>query len=68
MHKIVVATYEPDTTSDSKATHETTNQQKLQNWFNAPANWEKLAEQLTKKLGDDKFKNVTLTKPIVTYE
>ncbi|MFL1072122.1 hemagglutinin, partial [Mycoplasmopsis synoviae] len=30
MPKIVVSTYEPDTTGDSKATHETTNQQKLQ--------------------------------------
>ncbi|ULL02644.1 hemagglutinin [Mycoplasmopsis synoviae] len=66
MHKIVVPTYEPDTTSDSKATHETTNQQKLQNWFNAPANWEKLSEQLTKKLGADKFKNVKLTYKSIT--
>ncbi|MEX0364411.1 hemagglutinin, partial [Mycoplasmopsis synoviae] len=28
----------------------------------------KLSEQLTKKLGADKFKNVTLSSPTVTYE
>ncbi|QLE14191.1 hemagglutinin [Mycoplasmopsis synoviae] len=32
------------------------------------SNWEKLSEQLTKKLGADKFKNVTLSSPTVTYE
>ncbi|MFL1049544.1 hemagglutinin, partial [Mycoplasmopsis synoviae] len=68
MPKIVVSTYEPDTTGDSKATHETTNQQKLQQWFATESNWEKVSEQLTKKLGSSKFKNVVLTSPMVSYE
>ncbi|AAZ43624.2 hypothetical protein [Mycoplasmopsis synoviae] len=68
MPKIVVPTYEPDTTGDSKATHQTTNQQKLQQWFATESNWEKLSEQLTKKLGSSKFKNVVLTSPMVSYE
>ncbi|MFA7704174.1 hemagglutinin [Mycoplasmopsis synoviae] len=70
MPRIVVEGYQPAGHGSNKEAHETTNQnqEKLQNWFNAPANWEKLAEQLTKKLGADKFKNVTLTNPIVTYE
>ncbi|MFL1059653.1 hemagglutinin, partial [Mycoplasmopsis synoviae] len=42
------------------------NKTKLQNWFKAPANWEKLSEQLTKKLGADKFKNVKLTYKSIT--
>ncbi len=68
MPKIVVNGYVADTTGDNEAAHEEANKTKLQNWFNAPANWEKLSEQLTKKLGADKFKNVTLSSPTVTYE
>ncbi|MFL1058550.1 hemagglutinin, partial [Mycoplasmopsis synoviae] len=68
MPKIVVPTYVPDTTGNSKATHEEANQKKLEDWFNNSANWAGLEDQLTKKLGADKFKNVTLTNPIVTYE
>ncbi|UBX99375.1 hypothetical protein [Mycoplasmopsis synoviae] len=68
MPKIVVDGYVAAGAGNNKTANETTNQEKLQNWFNAPANWEKLAEQLTKKLGADKFKNVTLSSPTVTYE
>nr|WP_318023960.1 hypothetical protein [Mycoplasmopsis synoviae] len=68
MPKIVVPGYEADGEGNGKATHETTNQQKLQQWFATESNWEKLSEQLTKKLGSDKFKNVTLTNPQVSYE
>ncbi|MFL0980115.1 hemagglutinin, partial [Mycoplasmopsis synoviae] len=68
MPKIVVEDYQPPGHGNNKHTNETTNQQKLQNWFNISSNWEKLSEQLTKKLGADKFKNVTLSSPKVTYE
>ncbi|MFA7701800.1 hemagglutinin [Mycoplasmopsis synoviae] len=70
MPKIVVEGYQPTSHGRNKENDETTNQnqEKLQNWFNDPANWEKLSEQLTKKLGADKFKNVTLSSPKVTYE
>ncbi len=70
MPKIVVEGYQPTSHGRNKENDETTNQnqEKLQNWFNDPANWEKLSEQLTKKLGADKFKNVVLTAPTVSYE
>ncbi|MFL0973710.1 hemagglutinin, partial [Mycoplasmopsis synoviae] len=47
---------------------EAANRPLLQQWFDTPANWEKLSEQLTKKLGADKFKNVTLTNPVISYD
>ncbi|MFL0973634.1 hemagglutinin [Mycoplasmopsis synoviae] len=68
MPKIVVPTYEPDTTGNSKATHEEANKTKLEAWFTNSANWAGLEDQLTKKLGADKFKNVVLTAPTVSYE
>ncbi|WP_169743361.1 hypothetical protein [Mycoplasmopsis synoviae] len=68
MPKIVVQSYEADGEEKGKATHEDANKTKLQEWFDTPANWEKLSEQLTKKLGSDKFKNVVLTSPMVSYE
>ncbi|AQT41466.1 hypothetical protein ACJOMT_03565 [Mycoplasmopsis synoviae] len=70
MPRIVVEDYQPTSHGRNKENDETTNQnqEKIQNWFNAHANWEKLSEQLTKKLGADKFKNVTLSSPKVTYE
>ncbi|MFL1058747.1 hemagglutinin, partial [Mycoplasmopsis synoviae] len=51
MPKIVVDDYVADTTGNNKDTDETANKTKLQNWFNTSSNWEKLSEQLTKKLG-----------------
>ncbi|UBX98862.1 hemagglutinin [Mycoplasmopsis synoviae] len=66
MPKIVVQGYVADTTEDNKEEIKEANKTKLQNWFKAPANWEKLSEQLTKKLGADKFKNVKLTYKSIT--
>ncbi|AAZ43658.2 hypothetical protein [Mycoplasmopsis synoviae] len=69
MPKIVVPGYQADGAGANKAQHETANRPLLQQWFEA--NQDKLslvADQLTKKLGSDKFKNVTLTNPVVTYE
>ncbi|WP_225587974.1 hemagglutinin [Mycoplasmopsis synoviae] len=66
MPKIVVPTYEPDTTADNKAAHEETNKTKLEAWFGDAANWVGLEDQLTKRLGSDKFKNVKLTYASVT--
>ncbi|AAZ43681.2 hypothetical protein [Mycoplasmopsis synoviae] len=69
MPKIVVDGYVADGAGANKAQHETANRPLLQQWFEA--NQDKLslvADQLTKKLGSDKFKNVTLTNPVVTYE
>nr|WP_318219736.1 hypothetical protein [Mycoplasmopsis synoviae] len=68
MPKIVVPGYQADGEGNGKATHEDANKALLQQWFATSSNWEKLAEQLTKKLGSDKFKNVVLTSPMVSYE
>ncbi|WP_400185112.1 hypothetical protein [Mycoplasmopsis synoviae] len=68
MPKIVVSGYEADGAGVNKAQHEEANKTKLQQWFATESNWEKLSEQLTKKLGSDKFKNVVLTAPTVSYE
>ncbi|UBX99389.1 hemagglutinin [Mycoplasmopsis synoviae] len=46
----------------------TTNQDKIKDWFREASNWAGLSEQLTKKLGVDKFKNVVLSQPNVTFE
>ncbi|UBX97922.1 hemagglutinin [Mycoplasmopsis synoviae] len=66
MPKIVVPTYEPDTTDDNKAAHEEANKTKLEAWFTNSANWAGLEDQLTKRLGSDKFKNVKLTYKSIT--
>ncbi|TNK91749.1 hemagglutinin [Mycoplasmopsis pullorum] len=66
MPKIVVPTYEPDTTGNSKATHEEANKTKLEAWFSNSANWAGLEDQLTKRLGSDKFKKVKLTYRSIT--
>ncbi|QXV99785.1 hemagglutinin [Mycoplasmopsis synoviae] len=68
MPKIVVEGYQPAGHGSNKEAHETENTRLLQQWFATESNWEKLSEQLTKKLGSDKFKNVTLTNPQVSYE
>nr|WP_309299860.1 hemagglutinin [Mycoplasmopsis synoviae] len=70
MPKIVVDDgYVEDTEENNKENNKNTNQQKLEAWFKA--NQDKftlVADQLTRKLGSDKFKNVTLTNPQVSYE
>nr|ADF45432.1 phase-variable surface lipoprotein hemagglutinin [Mycoplasmopsis synoviae] len=68
MPKIVVDGYVADTNEGSKEADKTTNQQKLQEWFNTSSNLEKLAEQLTKKLGEEKFKNMTLSNPKISWD
>ncbi|MFL1058660.1 hypothetical protein ACJONP_05155, partial [Mycoplasmopsis synoviae] len=68
MPKIVVECYETDCEGNGKAIYEDANKVLLQQWFDTPANWEKLSEQLTKKLGSDKFKNVTLANPFISYD
>ncbi|AAZ43667.1 hypothetical protein [Mycoplasmopsis synoviae] len=74
MPKIVIDNYVADgydvanNAENNRAQHEAANLEKLRTWFATPANWEKLSEQLTKKLGANKFKNVTLTNPQVSYE
>ncbi|AQT41478.1 hemagglutinin [Mycoplasmopsis synoviae] len=73
MPKIVVQGYQADGyvadgQGNNRAAHEDANKTKLQEWFTTESNWEKLSEQLTKKLGYDKFKNVTLTNPVISYD
>ncbi|WP_225587968.1 hypothetical protein [Mycoplasmopsis synoviae] len=44
------------------------NKSKLQTWFDTKANWSNLEDQLVKKLGSEKFKNVKLTNPQVDWD
>ncbi|WP_225601423.1 hemagglutinin [Mycoplasmopsis synoviae] len=69
MPKIVVQGYEADGEEKGKATHKEANQKKLEDWF--AANQDKLslvADQLTKKLGEEKFKNMVLSTPTITWD
>ncbi|UBX97245.1 GA module-containing protein [Mycoplasmopsis synoviae] len=69
MPKIVVQGYEADGEEKGKATHKEANQKKLEDWF--AANQDKLslvAEQLTKKLGEEKFKNMVLSTPTISWD
>ncbi|MFA7701801.1 hemagglutinin [Mycoplasmopsis synoviae] len=43
------------------------NEGKIREWFGNAANWEGLSDQLTKKLGAERFKNVKLTYKEVTF-
>ncbi|AAZ43687.1 phase-variable hemagglutinin [Mycoplasmopsis synoviae 53] len=43
------------------------NERKIRKWFDNAANWEGLSDQLTKKLGAERFKNVKLTYKEVTF-
>ncbi|AAZ43636.2 hemagglutinin [Mycoplasmopsis synoviae] len=52
---------------DSRWTNVEDNKSKLQTWFNTKANWSNLEDQLTKKLGAERFKNVKLTYKEVTF-
>ncbi|MFL1037859.1 hemagglutinin, partial [Mycoplasmopsis synoviae] len=40
---------------------------KIRKWFDNAANWEGLSDQLTKKLGAERFKNVKLTYKELTF-
>ncbi|MFA7728957.1 hemagglutinin, partial [Mycoplasmopsis synoviae] len=67
MPKIVVDDgYVEDTEENNKENNKNTNQKKLEAWFGDAANWAGLEDQLTKRLGSDKFKNVKLTYTSVT--
>ncbi|WP_369027380.1 hemagglutinin [Mycoplasmopsis synoviae] len=46
----------------------TANQDKIRAWFGDAANWAGLSDQLTKKLGAERFKNVVLSNPQIIFE
>ncbi|WP_369021700.1 hemagglutinin [Mycoplasmopsis synoviae] len=70
MPKIVVDDgYVEDTEENNKENNKNTNQQKLEAWF--AANQDKftlVADQLTRKLGEEKFKNMTLSNPTISWD
>ncbi|UBX99387.1 hemagglutinin [Mycoplasmopsis synoviae] len=70
MPKIVVDDgYVENTEENNKENNKNTNQQKLEAWF--AANQDKftlVADQLTRKLGEEKFKNMTLSNPRITWD
>ncbi|MFL1038864.1 hemagglutinin, partial [Mycoplasmopsis synoviae] len=69
MPKIVVKDYQPAGDGSNKEANKTTNQQKLEAWFTA--NQDKftlVADQLTRKLGKEKFKNMVLSNPTISWD
>ncbi|UBX97924.1 hemagglutinin [Mycoplasmopsis synoviae] len=75
MPKIVIDDYVADgyhvanNTKNNRAQHEAANRPLLEQWFKV--NQDKLslvAEQLTKKLGEEKFKNMTLSNPEISWD
>ncbi|UBX98447.1 hemagglutinin [Mycoplasmopsis synoviae] len=52
---------------DSRWTNDLDNQNKIREWFREASNWAGLSDQLTKKLGAERFKNVKLTYKEVTF-
>ncbi|AKB10995.1 hypothetical protein [Mycoplasmopsis synoviae] len=74
MPKIVVQDYQADgyvadDQGNNRAEHEAANQKKLEAWFKA--NQDKftlVADQLTRKLGEEKFKNMTLSNPTISWD
>ncbi|WP_011283405.1 FIVAR domain-containing protein [Mycoplasmopsis synoviae] len=46
---------------DSSWAQNSENERKIREWFGDATNWEGLSDQLTKKLGAERFKNVKLT-------
>ncbi|AAZ43683.2 hemagglutinin [Mycoplasmopsis synoviae] len=70
MLKIVVDDgYVEDIEENNKENNKNTNQQKLEAWFKA--NQDKftlVADQLTRKLGEEKFKNMTLSNPTISWD
>ncbi|MFL0973030.1 hypothetical protein ACJOLQ_04055, partial [Mycoplasmopsis synoviae] len=47
--------------------NDSANQNKIKAWFREASNWASLSDQLTKKLGAERFKNVKLTYKEVTF-
>ncbi|MBD5788875.1 VlhA.4.02 variable lipoprotein family protein, partial [Mycoplasma synoviae GX11-T] len=52
---------------DSRWTNDLDNQNKIKTWFGDASNWTTLSDQLTKKLGAERFKNVKLTYKEVAF-
>ncbi|MFL1038907.1 hemagglutinin, partial [Mycoplasmopsis synoviae] len=46
---------------DSRWTQNSEKQRKIREWFREESNWAGLSDQLNKKLGAERFKNVKLT-------
>nr|ADF45430.1 phase-variable surface lipoprotein hemagglutinin [Mycoplasmopsis synoviae] len=44
------------------------NERKIREWFDNAVNWAGLSDQLTKKLGAERFKNVVLSNPQIIFE
>ncbi|WP_421466771.1 hemagglutinin [Mycoplasmopsis synoviae] len=55
MPKIVLTDFDKTWEQNSE------NERKIREWFREAANWATLSDQLTKKLGAERFKNVKLT-------
>ncbi|MBD5788812.1 phase-variable hemagglutinin [Mycoplasma synoviae GX11-T] len=68
MPKIVVDGYVTDGQGNNRAAQEKANKTKLEAWFREASNWAGLSDQLTKKLGAERFKNVVLSNPTITVE
>ncbi|AAZ43663.1 hypothetical protein [Mycoplasmopsis synoviae] len=61
MPKIVLTDFDKTWEQNSE------NERKIRKWFDNAANWVGLSDQLTKKLGAERFKNVKLTYKEVTF-
>ncbi|WP_369021699.1 hypothetical protein [Mycoplasmopsis synoviae] len=62
MPKIVLTDFDKTWEQNSEE-----NERKIRKWFDNAANWVGLSDQLTKKLGAERFKNVKLTYKEVTF-
>ncbi|WP_318035590.1 hypothetical protein [Mycoplasmopsis synoviae] len=61
MPKIVLTDFDKTWEQNSE------NKRKIREWFREASNWASLSDQLTKKLGAERFKNVKLTYKEVTF-
>ncbi|WP_041351894.1 hypothetical protein [Mycoplasmopsis synoviae] len=61
MSKIVLDNFDKTWEQNSE------NERKIREWFREASNWAGLSDQLTKKLGAERFKNVKLTYKEVTF-
>ncbi|AKB11009.1 hypothetical protein [Mycoplasmopsis synoviae] len=53
---------------DSSWAQNSENERKIRDWFREASNWAGLSDQLTKKLGAERFKNVVLSNPQIIFE
>ncbi|WP_369024389.1 hemagglutinin [Mycoplasmopsis synoviae] len=63
MPKIVLDNFDSSWTN----ANDSANQNKIKAWFREASNWASLSDQLTKKLGVERFKNVKLTFKNATF-